>query len=180
MGSLIAQYGAMATLNDLSGYAFPAIAGSAPTWYPGLLWVNDTTDPPVIEDWNGSEWVPISSAPRYVTLLTADPSTSGADSTPAVFISDLAELTTSGYSRQSVQFTAASAAYPAVASNDAVITFGPFTAAMTSAAAWLALVTVSAGLSGYLLCTWALTESMQVSTGQSIQIAIGELVLDQA
>lgn len=180
MGSQIAQYGAMATLNQLSGYAFPAVASSAPTWFPGLAWVDDSTDPPTIQSWNGSEWTPIESSQRYVCLLTADPSTSGADSTPAVFISDLAELTTSGYSRQAVQFTAATSAYPAVCSNDAVITFGPFTAAMTNAAGWLALVDVSAGLSGYLLCTWALTESMQVSTGQSIQIAIGELVLDQA
>jgi hypothetical protein len=180
MGSLIAQYGAMATLNHLSGYAFPAVASTAPSWYPGLTWVDDSTDPPTIQKYNGSAWSPIESTPRYIALLTADPSTSGTNSTPAVYISDLAELTTSGYSRQAVSFSAASSAYPAVASNTAVITFGPMTAAMTSAAGWLALVDVANGLSGYLLCTWALTESMLVSTGQSIQIAIGELVLDQA
>lgn len=179
MGSQIAQYGAEATLNHLSGYAFPALGTSAPSWFPGLYWVN-TTSTPVIESWNGTTWGVVTSAPRYIALLTADPSTSGTGGSPAVFVSDLAEVNTAGYSRQPAIFTQATNAYPSVCSNTAVLNYGPFTAPMTSAAGWAAMVTSASGTAGYLLCTWVLTTSVQVSTGQSIEFAIGNLVMDQA
>lgn len=177
MGSQIAQYGAEATLNHLSGFAFPVIATSAPSWYPGIVWVNGTGS---VESYNGTTWSVVTSAPRYIALLTADPSTSGTGGGPSVNVSDLAEVSTAGYSRQPVTFTQATNAYPSVCSNTAVLNYGPFTAPMTSAAGWAAMVTSASGTAGYLLCTWVLTTSVQVSTGQSIEFAIGNLVMDQA
>lgn len=116
-----------------------------------------------------------SGGTLFVALLTSDPATSAAGGNPAVLISDLVEVTTSGYARAAVNFTTASAALPSQATNTATVTWGPFTGDMLLPAAWAALVTSSSGTSGTLLFTWTLDTAEQASSSQEIQIATGEL-----
>lgn len=116
-----------------------------------------------------------NGATLYGALLTSDPSTSGAGGTQAVNITDLVEVTTAGYSRASIIFTAASAALPSVSSNTTTITWGPFTGDMLLPAQWLALVTSASGTSGTLLYLWTLDTPEQASASQQIQIATSSL-----
>ena len=117
---------------------------------------------------------------RYIALLTASPYTSGPSGGYAQAISDLVEVTTAGYSRQSVAFTDASASYPAPVSNSAVLTFGPMTANMALSAQWAAMVTAVTGTTGLLLYFWNLDTPQQVSVSQSVQIPIGSLILSES
>jgi len=165
--------------NKVAGNVPPAIQTSAPTWIPGLDWV-DTTSGAVLKTWNGAAWV-VGQATRYIALLTASPFTSGPSSGYAESISDLVEVTTTGYSRQTYTPSNATAAYPSVAANSGVLTFGPMTAAMALAAQWAALLThASTGNTGLLLYYWQLDTPEQVSISQSIQVPIGDLSLAQA
>jgi hypothetical protein len=174
----LSQVGAQALANKIGGNVAPFIGTSAPTWKPGLQWV-DTTSGAVLKSWNGSAWI-VGDEARYAALLTASPFTSGSGGGPAQTISDLVELTTAGYSRQAVDFSDAGAAYPAPVSNVAVVTFGPMTASMTLAAQWAALVTASSGTAGLLYYFWQLDTPQQVSVSQSIQIPIGDLSLSES
>jgi hypothetical protein len=172
----LSQVGAQMLANKIAGNAPPAIQTSAPTWIPGLDWV-DTTSGAVLKTWNGAAWV-VGPATRYTALLTASPFTSGPGGGAAQAISDLVEVTTAGYSRQVVTFSNAGAAYPSPVSNNAVLTFGPVSAAMTLAAQWAALVThAPSGTSGLLLYFWQLDTPQQVSVSQSIQVPISNLAL---
>lgn len=171
----ISQYGAMAAANLMSGAVLPVVAAgtSPPTWKPGMLWYNTTTS--AWNQWNGSAWVS-SPAPgtNYLALLIADPVAGG-----AVNISDAGfiELSIGGYSRQTCAFGAASAGYPGVCANTAVITFGPITTTMSEPVQWIALVTSASGTSGYFMYSWALSTPVQVDASQQIQIGIGQLVI---
>ena len=165
--------------NKVAGNVPPTIQTSAPTWIPGMDWVN-TTSGAVLETWNGAAWV-VGQATRYVALLTASPFTSGPGGGYAQSISDLVEVTTTGYARQVCAFANATAAYPAVSANSGILTFGPMTAGMVLAAQWAALLThASTGNTGLLLYSWQLDTPEQVAVSQSIQIPVSALSLAQA
>jgi hypothetical protein len=174
----VSQVGAQSLINTIAGTVPPFIGTSAPTWKPGLNWV-DTTSGATLKYWNGSTWI-AGTPPRYVALLTASPFTSGPGGGFAQTITDLVELTTAGYSRQSVAFSDAGAAYPSPGSNSGVLTYGPMGASMTLAAQWAAMVTASSGTAGLLYFFWTLDTPQQVSISQSIQIPIGNLGLSES
>lgn len=169
MSGQLAPIGQQAAINRASGTASVVVSSTAPTWVPGRLWV-DTTSGAVLKKWNGSSWV-ADDGLRYLALLFADP-------TDAINISDLKEITTGGYARQSVTFSAATEEDPTSVNNNAVVSFGPFTEDMSEAAGWLALVDVASGNSGQLLYVWEVALAQQVSASQSIQIAIGKLTMN--
>lgn len=168
MAGQIAEFGAAHLANALTGAAVPVVQGTAPTWFPGLYWI-DTSSGNAVKTWNGSAWV-TSPGARFLALLSADPVAAN-----AVNISDLTEITTAGYSRQSVTFSHATTAYPSAASNSNLITFGPMTAGMTQAVQWIAMVTVASGTTGYFLESWLMPTALQVNASEVIQIGIGEL-----
>lgn len=177
--SQLVQVGDQGLVNTISGNAVPVASavGSPPTWIPGLYWYNTTAS--AFQEWNGTAWV-TSPAPgaRYLALLTADPVLGG-----AVNINDpgFVELNTAGYARQQVTFTNATAAVPALASNTTVITFGPMSSSMLVPIQWVALCTQNTtelvSPYGQFLASWNLTTPVQVNASQSIQIGIGQLVL---
>ena len=184
--SQAAQVADTGLVNTLSGYGAPVASavGSPPTWFPGLIWY-DTTNA-VFKQWTGNAgvggtgtWVS-SPAPgtRYLALLTADPVFNAAVNPQDA---GFAELTTAGYARQAVTFTAATTAQPSLASNTAVITF-TMSSSMLVPVQWVALMTLSttvvAGAPyGQFLASWNLSAPVQVNASQSIQIGIGQLVL---
>jgi hypothetical protein len=161
----IAQAGAQTYINSITGVSIPVVASSAPTGVTGGWWVN-TSSGNAVMSWNGTSWV--AAGNPYLALLTADP-------TGQSSISGITECSDSGYARVEVSFGAASAAYPSVASNSSLITFGPFSVNMSLPAQWLALVSVSSGTTGLLLDTWTLAVPQQVSATQTIDIAAGTL-----
>lgn len=171
MAGQIAEFGAAGIANHLAGSAIPVVASSPPTWFPGLYWI-DTSSGNAVKTWNGSAWV-TGAGSRFLALLSADPVAAN-----AVNITDLTEITTAGYARQSVTFAHSSTAYPSSLSNTNLITFGPMTAGMTNAVQWVAMVTVASGTTGYFLMSWIMPTSVQVNSSQSIQIGVGELVIE--
>lgn len=107
------------------------------------------------------------AATTYLALCTADP---GVGAT----VASLAELATPGYARQTVAWTAP-AGQPASASNSALMTFGPFTSdppTVTHAA----LVDVGSGTAGLVRHIWTLDQAKDAALGESLQVAIGQLV----
>lgn len=172
----LAQVGDQGLVNDLAGLTVPAVQAGAPTWFPGLYWVNTNNNS--VNQWNGSAWVTVPTpGTRYLCLLTADPVFG-----QAINIGDpgFVELTTSGYARQPAVFSQASAAYPSVSSNTALITFGPMTASMLVPIQWVAMVTsgpAGGTTTGQFLASWNLSTPVQVNASQSIQIGVGQLVL---
>lgn len=178
MSGQLTTVGAQILANKIAGTVPPAIQTSAPTWVPGLDWIN-TTSGAVLNSWNGSAWV-TGALNRYVALLTASPFTSGPSGGLSQAISDLVEVTTAGYSRQLTTFSNAGAVYPSPVSNSGVLTFGPMTASMTLAAQWAALVTAATGTTGLLLYYWTLDTPQQVAVSQSIQLPIGTLSLSES
>lgn len=171
MAGQIAEFGAAALVNHLSGQSVPVVAASPPSWFPGLIWI-DTSSGNAVKGWNGSAWV-TGAGNRFLALLSADP-VAGA----AVNLTDLTEITTAGYSRQSVTFAHSSTAYPSSTSNTNLITFGPMSAGMVNAVQWVAMVTVASGTTGYFLMSWLMPAAVQVNSSQVIQIGIGALVIE--
>lgn len=176
MTSQLAQWGDVGLVNDLAGLSYPLVETSTPSApvSPNVYWI-DVASTSTVSLWDGAAWVSVTAnaqAPRYLALCTADPVQAG-----AVLISDLAELTTAGYSRQSITFTDATSDYPSQSSNSNVITFGPFSSSMLAPIQWAAMVTVSSGTTGYFLCSWQLVQPVQVDASQSIQVGVGQLVL---
>lgn len=171
MAGQIAEFGAASIANNLAGTSIPVVAASPPTWFPGLYWI-DTSSGNAVKTWNGSAWVTGAGA-RFLALLSADPVAAS-----AVSISDLTEITTSGYSRQSVTFAHSSTSYPSSLSNTNLITFGPMSAGMVNAVQWVAMVTVTSGTSGFFLMSWLMPAAVQVNASQVIQIGVGELVIE--
>ncbi len=104
----------------------------------------------------------------YLALLTAAP-------TDATTMANMAEVTTAGYARQSVAFTAPSGD-PASTSNSATVTFGPFTADPPNIT-HCALVSAATGTTGDLTMHWALTTARDPASGDSISFAAGALVM---
>lgn len=167
----IAQVGGQLALNHVCGNAVPVVSSSAPAWFPGLFWI-DSGNSYVVKSWNGSAWV-VTSGTRYLALLTGDP-------TGAVNVSDLTEVETAGYARVQVGFNLAASGYPSIATNNGLVSWGPFTDDMEIAAQWAAMVTSPSGTSGELVWTWALPESQKVTASELIQVATGQLQLDMS
>lgn len=176
----LAQYGDMGLVNDLAGLNVPVVQGTAPTWTPGMFWVN-TSAGNTVNHWEGSGtgggWLSSPAAgTRYLALLTADPVLNA-----AVNITDpgFVELNTNGYTRQIATFSQATAAYPSTSANTNLITFGPMISSMLIPVQWVALVTSSsiAPTTGFLLASWNLAAPVQVNASQNIQIGIGQLIL---
>ena len=122
---------------------------------------------------NGLTGVGVPAVPTYIALLTADP-------TGLTTIAALSEVTTSGYSRQSVSWGSPTMAYPSVIANSNLLTFGPMSANMSLPAQWAALVTSSSGTSGSLLYTWILENPQQVLATEDINIAAGALTITES
>jgi hypothetical protein len=112
-----------------------------------------------------------ASVTTYLALLTADP-------TGLTTISALSEVTTSGYSRQTMSWGSPTAAYPSVIANTNLVTF-TMSANMSLPAQWVALVTASSGTSGELKYSWTLAEPEQVLATQSVSIPAGALTITQ-
>ena len=56
MSGQLSQVGAQILANKIAGNVPPYIGTSAPTWVPGLDWIN-TTSGSVLYTWNGAAWV---------------------------------------------------------------------------------------------------------------------------
>lgn len=169
----VAQTGAQTMLNRLCDVANPAIQSTSPTWFPGLQWINTTTNPPVLYVWNGVAWVTqASQGGPYLALCTQDP-------TGLTSVSQLAECTDAGYARQAVTFSQAVAGTPVTISNSSLVQFGPFTVNMSLPVQWVALVTTQSGTNGFLRQTWTLSQQWQVLATQVLDIPAQGLVITQ-
>jgi hypothetical protein len=102
----------------------------------------------------------------YLALLTA----AGTD---ANTIAQLTEVNTAGYARQQVTWSAPTGD-PSVASNTAVLTFGPFTGDPPSIG-FLGLVSSASGTTGDFLYRWTADTARDGIVGDSITIAVGAL-----
>jgi hypothetical protein len=165
----VAQVGAQVQLNALTRAVLPVVSGSAPTWQPGMFWI-DTGHSNAIKTWNGSTWV--TDLNLYLALCTADP-------TGQTTIAGITECADAGYARQACPFVLASATYPSIASNSGLIVFGPFSVNMALPVQWAALVSASSGTSGQLEQTWTLSQQWQVLATQTIDIPVGALTITQ-
>lgn len=104
MAGQLSAYGAQALANKISGIVPPYIGTAAPTWVPGLDWIN-TSGTPALYAWNGTAWVAATTMGNYIALLTADPTQAATQNGGyAMNISDLTEDTTAGYARLPVTF----------------------------------------------------------------------------
>lgn len=100
----------------------------------------------------------------YLALLTAAPTDSST-------VGTLSELTTAGYSRQSVTW-GAPAGDPRVISNTNTITFGPMTADPPNVT-HAALVSSASGTGGDLIYFWTLDAAKDAAINESMQVAAG-------
>jgi hypothetical protein len=166
----VAQTGAQVQLNSLTRAVLPVVSSSAPTWVPGMFWI-DTGHANAIKAWNGSAWV--TDLNLYLALCTADPS-------GQVNVSGLTECADSGYSRQAGPFAQATAAYPSVAAGSSLIQFGPFSVNMALPVQWLALVNTPSGTGGFVFQTWTLSQQWQVLATQTIDIPVSSLTITQS
>jgi len=175
VGGQVAPYGAQVSLNSVLHLNVPIVAATAPvSFVAGQYWVNDSTSPPIVYEYNGTAWVNASTISLYLALLAADPTL-----LPANLISDLTEITTAGYARQPVTMSADPGGYPGVSANTGVVTWGPFSADMLQAAKWLALVDVSSGTAGHFRYSWQIP-GQQVEVSQVIQLGTSGLNLSQS
>lgn len=89
------------------------------------------------------------------------------------------EYTATGYARQSVAFSAPTAADPPVTSNSGGLTFGPFTA---NTGATLSYGSLMDGVSGgtataNMYAWWTLTTPKTPANGDSATVAVGSITL---
>lgn len=109
-----------------------------------------------------------SSRTTYLALLTSAPS----DTTT---LGTMAEVSTSGYSRQAVTWSAPSGD-PAETHNTGAITFGPFSTDPPNVT-HCALVSASSGTTGDFIAFWTLASARDGASGDSIQFATSALSL---
>ena len=103
----------------------------------------------------------------YLALLSTAP-------TDATTMATMVEITTAGYARQTVAFTAPSGD-PQVSSNTALLTFGPFTADPPNVT-HAALVSAATGTVGDFVYWWTWDTARDAANGDSLTVAIGALV----
>ncbi len=104
----------------------------------------------------------------YLALLSSAPSDSTTNAT-------MAEITTAGYARQAVTWTAPTGD-PSSSNNSALLTFGPFSADPPNVT-HCALVSSSSGTGGDFIMWWALDVAKDAAINESIQFAIAALVM---
>lgn len=102
----------------------------------------------------------------YLALLTAAPN----DQTT---LATMSEVTTAGYARQACAWTAPTGD-PRVSSNNAAVTFGPFTADPPNIT-HVALVSAASGTTGDFIFYWTLDTARDGITGDSLQFAANAL-----
>lgn len=144
--------------------------------------LTDTTDRALLNYVTGTSlggWTPPTTV--YCMLLTADPSlTAALPKDPQ--LSELTELSAPGYSRQVVNWAAATTPAPGGNSqikNSNILTFGPFTAptGSGSASTFGALVTVASGTIGEVLATWQWDSPVFSVQNESITVPVGKLTI---
>jgi hypothetical protein len=87
----------------------------------------------------------------------------------------MTEVSTAGYARQAIAWTAPTGD-PSSSNNSALITFGPFTADPPNIT-HCAVVSAASGTAGDFIAWWALTTAKDPATNESLQFAIGSVVL---
>lgn len=145
--------------------------------------LTDTTDRAILNWITGTSlggWTPPTTG--YIMLLTADPSLTAANPTDPQ-LSELTELSATGYSRQAVTWSAATSPTNGTSQiqNSATVTFGPFTSATGSGTSTTfgAFVNVASGTTGEVIATWAWDSPVLAPQNQSITIQAGNLTLTQ-
>jgi hypothetical protein len=111
----------------------------------------------------------------YLALLTTEVA-------PSVTLATLPEVTTSGYARQPVTFTVPakpSSGEPMTTMNTALISWGPFTAAMLLDATHIALVSAATGTTGTVQYVWQLDQILTADINESIQIPVNKIAIAQ-
>jgi hypothetical protein len=103
----------------------------------------------------------------YLALLTAAP-------TDATTLATMTEVTTAGYARQAVTWSAPTGD-PQSSSNTGALTFGPFSADPPNVTHG-ALVSAATGTTGDFLWWWALDTARDGANGDSLTVAAGALV----
>ena len=98
----------------------------------------------------------------YLALLSAAP-------TDTSTLATMTEISTSGYSRQTIAFSAP-AGDPSSTNNTAQLTFGPFSADPPNIT-HCALVSASSGTTGDITAWWSLTAAKDPANGESLQFA---------
>jgi hypothetical protein len=166
----IAQTGAQISLNCLTRSVPPVVSSTPPTWVPGLYWI-DTGHSNAINAWNGAAWS--TNLNLYLALCTADP-------TGQTTVAGISECTDSGYTRQVAAFVNASATYPSVTNNSALIVFGPFNVNMSLPVQWAALVSAATGTTAAIHETWTLSQTWQVLATQTIDIPVNALTITES
>lgn len=111
-----------------------------------------------------------AAATTYMALCTADPGKNPAN--PGA----INEVSASGYARQSVAWSAPSAADPSESHNTGVLTFGPFTA-LPGTVTHCACVTSSSGSTGTMRAKWTLDNSKTPALNESLQFNASGLSL---
>lgn len=101
----------------------------------------------------------------YLALLTAAPTDTN------LTMAAVTEYGATGYARQVIAFSAATAAEPSVIANSGTITFGPMTAGTGSAVTHAAVCDAVSGTTANIIGTVALTSSRTPATGDSLQAA---------
>ena len=104
----------------------------------------------------------------YLALLSAAP-------TDATTLATMTEIATAGYARQTAAWSAPSGD-PRVSSNTATITFGPFSADPPNVT-HAALVSAASGTTGDFVYWWTWDVAKDAASGDSLQVAIGALVM---
>jgi hypothetical protein len=143
----------------------------------------DTTDRALLNYLTGTSlggWTPPSTT--YVMLLTGNPALTATIPTDPQ-LSELAELSATGYSRQIATWSSSTTPTGGISQiqNSNLITFGPFTAPAGSSTAttYGALVNASSGTTGEVFCVWAWDSSVLAPQNQSITIPIANLTMTQ-
>jgi hypothetical protein len=101
----------------------------------------------------------------FLALLTATPTDTN------LTMAAVTEYGATGYARQTIAFSAATAAEPSVIANSGTITFGPFTAGTGATVTHAAVCDASSGTTANIIATVALTASRTPATGDSLQAA---------
>jgi hypothetical protein len=91
-------------------------------------------------------------------------------------LSTITEVATAGYARQAVTFAAASGTNPATVSNSGAVTF-TFSADPPSVT-YAFITDAASGTSGTIFYRWTGT-AVDPGTGESIEVAIGALVVNE-
>lgn len=109
----------------------------------------------------------VNARTMYLALLTVAPD-------DATTMATMTEVSTAGYARQIVTWSAPTTTDPPTIRNSTVITFGPFTADPPNVVG-AALVSALTGTAGELTMRWTLEIARDPQINESIQFAVNQL-----